>query len=362
MGRGSSPSEDQRDPVTSPTTQTFETGPNVGNLANWSKQTTDARLYNHIVVTGEREGMVPVVAEATNTEPSSPTRIAAIGDRVYQYVSQFISTNTQAQNVANSFLKIHALEQFDLNFTSLVIPWLEVGDIVEFLDPNPMPGDPYRFLLSSVNIPLACLPCRLSVSVLRWSSNGVGRLLNGDQAAGSDPGHHDLHDQPGASDSSVRSGGHGQPYWKTADVTFSGESVSVPVSFAGVVPSVGAKVRVEGRSGARFIAAVYDIPWVTPTLTSPFTWQGAPFAVPGYRRDATGQVWLRGVLGTSGAVPSVPFTLPVGYRPGGQRLYVVNASGAFGRVDVFTTGAVTVQTAATSSYIGLDGISFLAEA
>jgi hypothetical protein len=145
----------QNDPVTSPATFTYRTGAGVGNLIHWSKATSDSRLYNHIVVTGEREGQLPVVAESLNTEPSSPTRIAALGDRVFHYVSQFISTTLQAQDVADKFLAVHALEQFDINFESLVVPWLEVGDIVEFQDPDPNPGDPYRFLLSNFTIPLS---------------------------------------------------------------------------------------------------------------------------------------------------------------------------------------------------------------
>lgn len=148
------------DPLQAPLSATLQTGPSVGNLASYSKSVNDTRLYNHIIVTGEAndETVIPVMAEAINTEPSSPTRVAAIGDRLYQYTSSFITSEAQAQNVADKFLKIHALEEYDLNFNSIAMPWLEVGEIVEFVDPRPSAGQPSRFLLSSISIPLGLGP------------------------------------------------------------------------------------------------------------------------------------------------------------------------------------------------------------
>jgi hypothetical protein len=143
------------DPVTAPLSYTLETGV-FGNLVTYNKTVNDTRIYNHIVVTGESNDpdIIPVSAEATNTEPSSPTRVDKIGDRVYQYTSSFITTTLQAQDVADKFLQIHALEEFDLIFSSIALPWLEVGEIVEFEDPRPSAGQPTRFLLSSLNLPL----------------------------------------------------------------------------------------------------------------------------------------------------------------------------------------------------------------
>lgn len=144
------------DPVTAPIAYTLGTGPIDGNLVSYSKSLNDSRIYNKIVVTGESSeaGIPPVSAVATNTNPDSPTRIAKLGERVYQYTSSFITTTPQAQDVADKFLQIHALEEFDLNFSSIALPWLEVGEIVEFIDPRPSDGQPTRFLLSSLNIPL----------------------------------------------------------------------------------------------------------------------------------------------------------------------------------------------------------------
>lgn len=142
-----------QDPVTSPSVYVFETG-QFGNLVSYSKSTNDTRIYNHVAVTGGDADSIPVYAEALNTEPTSPTSIAKIGDRLYEYSSPFITTVDQAQDVANKFLSIHALESYEFGFDAIVLPWLEANSIIDFYDPDPAPGDPTRFLMDTLDIPL----------------------------------------------------------------------------------------------------------------------------------------------------------------------------------------------------------------
>jgi hypothetical protein len=131
----------------------FKTGVN-GNMAEYSKGLSDAFLRNHVVVIGENANQVPVFAEAKNTNPSSPTRIARIGQRTEKYDSAFIETYEQALDVAQRFLKVKALEQYELDIQSIVVPYMEVGEVVSFIDPNPSQGDPTNYLLQSFTIPL----------------------------------------------------------------------------------------------------------------------------------------------------------------------------------------------------------------
>lgn len=141
-----------QDPVTAPLIHTLKTGSD-GNLASFTKKTNDTRIYNHIVVTGDSSDpdTIPVWAEAINTEPTSPTRVDKIGDIVFPYASAFITTQQQAQDVADSFLKVYALEEFNLDFGSICYPWFEVGFIVAF--DNPFDGITTRMLLTSMSIP-----------------------------------------------------------------------------------------------------------------------------------------------------------------------------------------------------------------
>jgi hypothetical protein len=148
-----------QDPVSSPTVYTFETG-QFGNLVSYDRSTDDSRMYNHVAVYGgSTDGTVaPVFAEAINTEPTSPTNVAKIGDRLYEYASEFITTVAQAQDVANKFLSVHALESYELSFQSIVFPWLEANTIIEFIDPDAAPEDPTRFLMDTFTIPLDLSP------------------------------------------------------------------------------------------------------------------------------------------------------------------------------------------------------------
>lgn len=145
------------DPSTSPLSYTFETG-DFGSLVTYDKTVSDSQLYNHVVVAGEATDTIPVWAEARNDNPASPTNIAAIGDRYTEYISSFITTTAQAQDVANQFLAIYSLQEYDLNFSSLMLPWMEVGEIIEFIDPKAAETQPDRFLLSQLNIPLSLGP------------------------------------------------------------------------------------------------------------------------------------------------------------------------------------------------------------
>lgn len=152
-----------RDPSTTAVEYTFETGSS-GNLVKYSKSSNDSKVFNHIVITGDTAnnpttGSAGIVfVEAKNTATNSPTRIARIGDRTFPYSSPFFTSNAQAQPVANSWLKLKALEEFNMSFSSLVVPWLDVGGIVRILDPGRTEYEPTRFLLDSLGIPLSLEP------------------------------------------------------------------------------------------------------------------------------------------------------------------------------------------------------------
>lgn len=146
-----------RDPVSSPTSFEFETGPG-GTMVEFGKKVNDTRIKNHVIVSGENADQVPVFAEVENNSVTSPTRIERLGRRSWEYVSQYITEYSQALSIAENFISVQALESFEVNIDSLVLPWLEVGEIIRFDDPEPNPGDPNRYLLDNLNIPLTLGP------------------------------------------------------------------------------------------------------------------------------------------------------------------------------------------------------------
>jgi hypothetical protein len=149
-----------RDPAAEDPLYTFATGNPDGVIVSFNKSTSDTRIYNVISVTGESsdQAIPPVHASAENNDPNSPTSVPNLGERVYEFVSSFIQTEQQAQGVADSFLKVHALEEYEASFETLMLPWLEVGDILRFVDPNPAPQDPDKLLLTTLTIPLELGP------------------------------------------------------------------------------------------------------------------------------------------------------------------------------------------------------------
>jgi hypothetical protein len=149
------------DPLTSPTSLILKTG-SEGNLVTYAKSSNDSRIFNHVTVTSDNQDVIgeggTIFAEALNTEPSSPTRIERMSDRTFPYVSSIIATVEDAQALANTWLRISALEEFNLNFSTLVYFWLEAGTVVGFIDPKAGVDEPVRFLLSNFGIPLTLEP------------------------------------------------------------------------------------------------------------------------------------------------------------------------------------------------------------
>lgn len=144
-----------RDPTTSPPILWLQTGKE-GQVASYEKSTSDSRIFNRILVIGENSdsGTPTVWAQAVNDDLNSPTNIYTLGDRYMEISSAFVETNDQAAELAQNYLAINALEEFELSFETLMMPWLEVGDILGWIDPRADANDPDTFLLSSISIPL----------------------------------------------------------------------------------------------------------------------------------------------------------------------------------------------------------------
>lgn len=141
------------DPTTTQPQITFKTGSD-SNVASIGRQINDSLIRNHIVVHGTAGDDSPVWGEAMNTALDSPTNIYDLGLRTESYASSWVTTFEQAQEVAENRLKYKSLEQWEADIGIVVLPWLEAGTIVNFVDPEAIPGDPDRYLLSSFDFNL----------------------------------------------------------------------------------------------------------------------------------------------------------------------------------------------------------------
>ena len=144
-----------QDPLLSPPTLQLTEGER-GNLVSSSNKASSSRLFNHVVVTGESSNRAfpPVAAEAKNLLATSPSSIQRIGDRVTEIKSSLVTTVVQAQELANNYLRISSLEEFELDFSSIMLPWIEPGEILEILEPSGGSFFPTRYLISNLNFPL----------------------------------------------------------------------------------------------------------------------------------------------------------------------------------------------------------------
>lgn len=95
--------------------------------------------------------------------------------------------------------------------------------------------------------------------------------------------------------------------------------------------------------------------WIAATLTN--SWAGVSgTATPGYWKDDSGRVWLRGAIDT-GSLGTSAFTLPAAYRPAATtELSSYSDDGAL--VTIATSGTVTPTSGGAPSSVNLDGLSF----
>lgn len=152
--------EPYADPAFSPEVATFQTGQS-GNLVKYTRSASDSELYNHIVITSGSDNeanALPYFGEAINSDPDSPTNVDRIGDRTYFWDSVSMGSDEACVALAKSWLKIYALESFEMSFDSINYFWLDAGGIAKVLDPDRIATDPTRFLMTSLTIPMTLGP------------------------------------------------------------------------------------------------------------------------------------------------------------------------------------------------------------
>lgn len=178
-GRGNFVVRKYLDPSTSPVTWEFGTGP-TGNLVSFDKSVNDSRIYNHVIVTADPSDQatdpIGYFGEALNNDPSSPTRIERLGDRVLPIDAPWLSSDEDCVALAMERLKVTSLESYELNFSSIYYPWLECGEIITILDPDALDFEPSRFLMDTIAYPLTLGPMSATGKRVTFvgSSGGTG--------------------------------------------------------------------------------------------------------------------------------------------------------------------------------------------
>lgn len=117
------------------------------------RKSTDAGVYSRVVVVGETTDAPPVVGEAFDNDPSSPTYFAGpFGDVPYFVVSGLITSTQQANDAAASLLRRKRGSSESVELTALVNPAHEAGDVIEVV--RSAVGVSSRYVLDGFDVPL----------------------------------------------------------------------------------------------------------------------------------------------------------------------------------------------------------------
>ena len=154
-------------PVTAPVAMAYAPG-DTAVLLGLTKEWTDDRLYNHVLVTGESADPArpPVRAEVMDTNPASPAYVAGpLGDRLYRYTSAMITSTAQALQVATNLLAEVALIEESISLGAVTNPALEPGDAITVSEP--LSRTEGRYLVDEVEVPLGLGEQTLGTRVVR---------------------------------------------------------------------------------------------------------------------------------------------------------------------------------------------------
>lgn len=115
---------------------------------------TDDNLYNHalVVASGDKDNIY--YGEVRDDDPGSPTNIADIGDRVFKYESDLISTQAAADQAAMATFLANCLISEDVDMDNVCVPMLEGNDVIAVQELNFSELN-QTFRVRSLTIPLS---------------------------------------------------------------------------------------------------------------------------------------------------------------------------------------------------------------
>lgn len=134
-----------------------------------------------------------------------------------------------------------------------------------------------------------------------------------------------------------------------------GTGTTLYVKESAPTPTTG-WIAVGGSEATHLVGAVGE-----PAFANSWANLGGAYQTAGFYKDVTGRVHLRGVV-TGGTVNTAMFVVPAGYRPALNLIMAVrDGAGALQRFNVQTNGNVSME-AGNNAFVGIDGISWRAEA
>lgn len=128
---------------------------------------SDDRLYNHVVVVGTAKANQdpPLIykREIKDTDPSSPTAIAKIGDRVFRYESGVLGSQESVDKSAFTIFYRHFLLSQRVALEAVCNPALEGNDVI-FVGESKFTRVSRRYLIVTFTIPLVTSKQKLGMT------------------------------------------------------------------------------------------------------------------------------------------------------------------------------------------------------
>lgn len=140
-------------PSTTPAAWSYQEG-SQATILEIEKELDDETAYNGFVVIGESSSAAqPVRAEAWDDDPASPTYYLGPYGKVPSFLhSQYVTTQTQAQDAADAgLLRVLGILE-DVSFSALVNPAHELGDVIQIKRARMKIDAPY--LVHRMSLPL----------------------------------------------------------------------------------------------------------------------------------------------------------------------------------------------------------------
>lgn len=155
--------QDFRTPGDQATVYTYDPEDN-NNLITIKSSFSDDNLYNAVLVVGTADKDNPVTFRVRDTDPTSVTSVARIGERVFVYETDNISSVTVAEKTAEKLFYKHVLINEDITLETLCNPAYEGNDVILVREMD-FSGLSSRFRIKAFTVPLSTT--RQSIRLLR---------------------------------------------------------------------------------------------------------------------------------------------------------------------------------------------------
>ena len=145
--------QDFRDPADQAVVWTYSPGDS-SLLAQLQASWDDDALFNHVVVTGTADENVTYRSERSDTDPTSPTAISRIGDRVKRLESPVLGSQEAVDKASLTLYYNNLVLTENIRMEAVCNPSYEGNDVVRVLETQYVNLD-QTYRLTQFNVPLS---------------------------------------------------------------------------------------------------------------------------------------------------------------------------------------------------------------